>query len=177
MSAYTSSYDNETFDFTDTTNFATPRISADGDYECAQHLSDDATAATSSTGSAVGAKKAKSVVLTANRFRNGDWTYDGTQRTTAVDSTTTEIYGGYSKYGNTTKKNKLKVTSVDGNLTSSYGGKTDGAGDSAYNEVTVENTGTGAISNVIGGAAAAANGKAKIGRARKIGRASCRERV
>ena len=161
VSAYTSSYDNETFDFTDTTNLATPRISADGDYECAQHLSDDATAATSSTGSAVGAKKAKSVVLTANRFRNGDWTYDGTQRTTAVDSTTTEIYGGYSKYGNTTKKNKLKVTSVDGNLTSAYGGKTDGAGDSAYNEVTVENTGTGAISNVIGGAAAAANGKAE----------------
>ncbi len=121
-----------------------------GDYETA--LRTDTNAAT-----------ATKVILDYNRFQNNaKATYDGSLPATQLADGSTEVYGGISYAGNTTKNNHLTVTGVQGNLTSAYGGKTAGAkGDVVKNRVTVEQTGTGAISNVFGGYTSSAEATAK----------------
>ena len=106
---------------------------------------------------------ATKVVLDYNRFQNNaNATYDGSKPATQLADGSTEIYGGISYAGNTTKNNHLTVTNLAGNVTSAYGGKTAGAkGDSVKNSVTVEKTGTGAISNVFGGYTASQEATAK----------------
>ena len=106
---------------------------------------------------------ASKVILDYNRFQNNtNATYDGSTSATTLPGGTTEIYGGISYAGNTTKNNHLTVTGVQGNLTSAYGGKTAGAkGDAVKNRVTVEQTGTGAISNVFGGYTSSTEATAK----------------
>ena len=106
---------------------------------------------------------ATKVILDYNRFQNNtNVMYDGSTSATTLPDGTTEIYGGISYAGNTTTNNHLTVTGVQGNLTSAYGGKTAGArGDATGNSVTVEQTGTGAISNVIGGATSSQEATAK----------------
>lgn len=100
---------------------------------------------------------ATKVILDYNRFQNNtNATYDGSTPATTLPDGTTEVYGGISYAGNTTKNNHLTVTGVQGNLTSAYGGKTAGAkGDAVKNLVTVKQTNrggnAGAISNVFGG--------------------------
>ena len=95
-----------------------------------------------------GTAAATSVLLNYNRFRNNEWTYNGTNLATA-----NEVYGGVSyKDGHTTFKNVITVTGVPaGNLNFVYGGKTNGAADSKENRVIVESTGTGSIANINGG--------------------------
>jgi|GEM_PF-275840 len=121
-----------------------------GDYETA--LRTDTNAAT-----------ATKVILDYNRFQNNaNATYDGSISPTQLADGSTEVYGGISYAGNTTKNNHLTVTGVQGNLTSAYGGKTAGAkGDAVKNRVTVEQTGTGAISNVFGGYTSSTEATAK----------------
>ena len=106
---------------------------------------------------------ASKVILDYNRFQNNtNATYDGSTPATTLPDGTTEVYGGISYAGNTTTNNHLTVTGVQGNLTSAYGGKTAGArGDATGNSVTVEQTGTGAISNVIGGSTSSQEATAK----------------
>ena len=125
-----------------------------GDYETA--LRTDTNAAT-----------ATKVILDYNRFQNNaKATYDGSVPATTLSDGTTEIYGGISYAGNTTKNNHLTVTGVQGNLISAYGGKTAGAkGDAVKNRVTVEQTNrggnAGAISNVFGGYTSSTEATAK----------------
>ncbi len=121
-----------------------------GDYETA--LRTDTNAAT-----------ATKVILDYNRFQNNaNAMYDGSIPPTQLADGSTEVYGGISYAGNTTANNHLTVTGVQGNLTSAYGGKTAGAkGDAVKNRVTVEQTGTGAISNVFGGYTSSAEATAK----------------
>ncbi|WP_315452247.1 hypothetical protein [uncultured Selenomonas sp.] len=110
---------------------------------------------------------ASKVILDYNRFQNNtNATYDGSVAPTQLTDGTTEIYGGISYAGNTTKNNHLTVTGVQGNLTSAYGGKTAGAkGDAVKNSVTVEQTNrggnAGAISNVFGGYTSSTEATAK----------------
>ena len=110
---------------------------------------------------------ATKVILDYNRFQNNtNATYDGSTPATRLPDGTTEIYGGISYAGNTTKNNHLTVTGVQGNLTSAYGGKTAGAkGDAVKNHVTVEQTNrggnAGAISNVFGGYTSSTEATAK----------------
>ena len=111
---------------------------------------------------------ASKVILDYNRFQNNtNATYDGSVAPTQLTDGTTEIYGGISYAGNTTKNNHLTVTGVQGNnLTSAYGGKTAGAkGDAVKNRVTVEQTNrggnAGAISNVFGGYTSSTEATAK----------------
>ena len=110
---------------------------------------------------------ASKVILDYNRFQNNtNATYDGSTSATTLSDGTTEIYGGISYAGNTTKNNHLTVTGVQGNLTSAYGGKTAGAkGDAVKNRVTVEQTNrggnAGAISNVFGGYTSSTEATAK----------------
>ena len=101
---------------------------------------------------------ATAVTLRTNRWRNSEWTYDGTN-----PSTVNEVAGGISYDDNhTTYNNQITVTGVPStNLNFVYGGKTNGAADSRENRVIVENTGTGSIANVIGGYTNAANGVAE----------------
>ena len=121
-----------------------------GDYETA--LRTDTNAAT-----------ATKVILDYNRFQNNaNATYDGSIPPTQLADGSTEVYGGISYAGNTTKNNHLTVTGVQGNLTSAYGGKAAGAkGDAVKNRVMVEQTGTGAISNVFGGYTSSTEATAK----------------
>ena len=121
-----------------------------GDYETA--LRTDTNAAT-----------ATKVILDYNCFQNNaNAMYDGSIPPTQLADGSTEVYGGISYAGNTTANNHLTVTGVQGNLTSAYGGKTAGAkGDAVKNRVTVEQTGTGAISNVFGGYTSSAEATAK----------------
>ena len=129
-------------------------VATNGDYETA--LRTDTNAAT-----------ATKVLLDYNRFQNNTTAkYDGSTAPVTLPksdgTSTTEVYGGISYAGNTTKNNHLTVTGVQGNLTSAYGGKTAGVkGDSVKNRVTVEQTGTGAISNVFGGYTASTEAAAK----------------
>ena len=110
---------------------------------------------------------ATKVILDYNRFQNNtNATYDGSTPATTLPDGTTEVYGGISYAGNTTKNNHLTVTGVQGNLTSAYGGKTAGAkGDAVKNRVTVEQTNrgsnAGAISNVFGGYTSSTEATAK----------------
>jgi len=110
---------------------------------------------------------ATKVILDYNRFQNNtNATYDGSVPATTLSNSTTEIYGGISYAGNTTKNNHLTVTGVQGNLTSAYGGKTGGAkGDAVKNRVTVKQTNrggnAGAISNVFGGYTSSTEATAK----------------
>ena len=110
---------------------------------------------------------ASKVILDYNRFQNNtNATYDGSVAPTQLTDGTTEVYGGISYAGNTTKNNHLTVTGVQGNLISAYGGKTAGAkGDAVKNHVTVEQTNrggnAGAISNVFGGYTSSTEATAK----------------
>ena len=110
---------------------------------------------------------ASKVILDYNRFKNNtNATYDGSAPATTLPDGTTEVYGGISYAGNTTKNNHLTVTGVQGNLTSAYGGKTAGAkGDAVKNRVTVKQTNrggnAGAISNVFGGYTSSTEATAK----------------
>ena len=93
-------------------------------------------------------QSATAVTLRTNRWRNSEWTYDGTN-----PSTVNEVAGGISYDDNhTTYNNQITVTGVPStNLNFVYGGKTNGAADSRENRVIVENTGTGSITNINGG--------------------------
>ena len=114
---------------------------------------------------------ASKVILDYNRFKNNtNATYDGSASAITVPhsdgTSSSEIYGGISYAGNTTKNNHLTVTGVQGNLTSAYGGKTAGAkGDAVKNLVTVKQTNrggnAGAISNVFGGYTSSTEATAK----------------
>ena len=114
---------------------------------------------------------ASKVILDYNRFKNNtNATYDGSTSAITVPhsdgTSSSEIYGGISYAGNTTKNNHLTVTGVQGNLTSAYGGKTAGAkGDAVKNRVTVKQTNrggnAGAISNVFGGYTSSTEATAK----------------
>lgn len=104
---------------------------------------------------------ATAVTLRTNRWRNSEWTYDGTN-----PSTVNEVAGGISYDDNhTTYNNQITVTGVPStNLNFVYGGKTNGAADSKENRVIVENTGTGSIANVIGGFTGKTDGVAESNR-------------
>ena len=104
---------------------------------------------------------ATAVTLRTNRWRNSEWTYDGTN-----PSAVNEVAGGISYDDNhTTYNNQITVTGVPStNLNFVYGGKTNGAADSKENRVIVENTGTGSIANVIGGFTGKADGVAESNR-------------
>ena len=93
-------------------------------------------------------QSATAVTLRTNRWRNSEWTYDGTN-----PSTVNEVAGGISYDDNhTTYNNQITVTGVPStNLNFVYGGKTNGAADSKENRVIVESTGTGSITNINGG--------------------------
>ncbi|MEX5285401.1 autotransporter outer membrane beta-barrel domain-containing protein [Selenomonas sputigena] len=101
-----------------------------------------------------GTAAATSVLLNYNRFRNNEWTYNGTNPATA-----NEVYGGISyKDGNTTEKNKITVTGTPAaGLNFVYGGKTNGAADSKENTVTIE---SGTVTNVYGGFVSVGSGSA-----------------
>ena len=101
---------------------------------------------------------ATAVTLRTNRWRNSEWTYDGTN-----PSTVNEVAGGISYDDNhTTYNNQITVTGVPStNLNFVYGGKTNGAADSKENRVIVENTGTGSIENINGGFTGKADGVAE----------------
>ena len=126
----------------------------DGDYETALRTDTNTGTATK-------------VILDYNRFQNNtNATYDGSAPATTLPDGTTEVYGGISYAGNTTKNNHLTVTGVQGNLISAYGGKTAGAkGDAVKNLVTVKQTNrggnAGAISNVFGGYTSSTEATAK----------------
>ena len=100
---------------------------------------------------------ASEVLLDYNRFQNNtDATYDGSTAAYTMPhddgTSTSEIYGGISYVGNTTKSNHLTITNLSADIDAVYGGKNAGAaGDSTGNSVTVEGTGTHALKNVYGG--------------------------
>ena len=103
-------------------------------------------------------QSATAVTLRTNRWRNSEWTYDGTN-----PSTVDEVAGGISYDDNhTTYDNQITVTAVPStNLNFVYGGKTNGAADSRENRVIVENTGNGSITNINGGFTGKADGVAE----------------
>ena len=80
---------------------------------------------------------ATAVTLRTNRWRNSEWTYDGTN-----PSTVNEVAGGISYDDNhTTYNNQITVTGVPhGGLAAAYGGKTYGDADSKNNAVFVQGT-------------------------------------
>ena len=116
-------------------------------------------------GTDTGTRTATSVIMNYNIFRNNEWTYDGTNPTTA-----NEVAGGISyRDGNTTENNQITVKGAPADvpthkLTFVYGGKTNGAADSKKNRVIVESTGNGSIDNINGGYTGATNGMASENR-------------
>ena len=107
------------------------------DYEAVMRTDTDKGAGT--------VQSATTVKLRTNRWRNSEWTYDGTN-----PSTVNEVAGGISYDDNhTTYNNQITVTGVPStNLNFVYGGKSNGAADSKENRVIVESTGTGSITNI-----------------------------
>ena len=110
------------------------------DYEAVMRTDTDKGAGT--------VQSATTVKLRTNRWRNSEWTYDGTN-----PSAVNEVAGGISYDDNhTTYNNQITVTGVPStNLNFVYGGKSNGAADSKENRVIVESTGTGSITNINGG--------------------------
>ena len=124
-----------------------------GDYETA--LRTDTNAATASK-----------VILDYNRFQNNtNAAYDGSNAPTQLADGTTEVYGGISYAGNTTKNNHLTISNLQADLNFAYGGKTAAsAGNTVNNSVTVTGTGTKKIDNINGGYAGAVNAIAEKNR-------------
>ncbi|WP_313971908.1 autotransporter outer membrane beta-barrel domain-containing protein [uncultured Selenomonas sp.] len=124
-----------------------------GDYETA--LRTDTNAAT-----------ATKVILDYNRFQNNaNATYDGSIPPTQLADGSTEVYGGISYAGNTTKNNHLTITNLQADLDFAYGGKTVAlTGNTENNSVTVTGTGSKKIKNINGGYTGATNGTASANR-------------
>lgn len=124
-----------------------------GDYETA--LRTDTNAAT-----------ATKVILDYNRFQNNaNAMYDGSIPPTQLADGSTEVYGGISYTGNTTKNNHLTITNLQADLDFAYGGKTAAlTGNTENNSVTVTGTGNKKIDNINGGYTGATNGTASANR-------------
>ena len=124
-----------------------------GDYETA--LRTDTNAAT-----------ATKVILDYNRFQNNaNAMYDGSIPPTQLADGSTEVYGGISYAGNTTKNNHLTITNLQADLDFAYGGKTAAlTGNTENNSVTVTGTSSKKIKNINGGYTGATNGTASANR-------------
>ena len=101
---------------------------------------------------------ATTVKLSTSRFRKSSWTYDGTNPVTNG-----EVAGGVSRRdGHTAEGNTLTIASTaTTGLNAAYGGKAEAASDVRDNRVVVEGTGSGTITDAVGGATAKAGGVAE----------------